>query len=113
LHRLPTSDLPALDATATTAPSPSKNSAKRAKMAEKSDKSNKLKARLPRGRAVHKELAKHGLTKTDFVIPDHRAAVNPQSITLRRDYGFRAPRFARPRNDGKTSLEIFLRLDCS
>ncbi len=34
-----------------------------------------------------------------LVIPDCRAAASPESITTVRDYRFRAPRFARPRND--------------
>ena len=33
------------------------------------------------------------------VIPDCRAAASPESITTVREYGFRAPRCARPRND--------------
>jgi error-prone DNA polymerase len=36
------------------------------------------------------------------VIPDCREAASPESIFTDGDYGFRAPRFARPRNDGAT-----------
>jgi hypothetical protein len=34
-----------------------------------------------------------------IVIPGRRAAASPESILANRGYGFRAPRFARPRND--------------
>jgi error-prone DNA polymerase len=38
----------------------------------------------------------------DDVIPDCREAASPESIFTDSGYGFRAPRFARPRNDGVT-----------
>jgi hypothetical protein len=41
------------------------------------------------------------------VIPGRRVAAGPESIFPARGYGFRAPRFARPRND---SLESWRRL---
>src|SRR6516162_3115750 len=37
------------------------------------------------------------------VIPDCREAASPESISAYGDYGFRLPRFARPRNDTRRS----------
>ena len=44
------------------------------------------------------------------VIPGRPAGPGPESITTNRDYGFRAPRFARPRNDTVAIAFAFLSL---
>src|SRR5512135_3627732 len=52
-----------------------------------------------RRRCLSSAPSRRSWAASTFVIPDCREAASPESINTGRGYGFRAPRFARPRND--------------